>query len=96
MPRQTANDDCGQCDACLDKVKFGGTGRMRKGCRAKAVELVDAAEECSPRSAEEEEQGTAEVAYHRQLGRTRTSQSIVVWSEPASPVPTTYCTSTLL
>ena len=29
--------DCGQCEACADKVKFGGPGRKRKGCFVRAA-----------------------------------------------------------
>lgn len=25
-------EDCGKCDACLDKVKFGGTGTLKQSC----------------------------------------------------------------
>ena len=38
------DEDCGSCIACLDKVKFGGSGRKRKGCfrRASAVATLAA------------------------------------------------------
>ena len=31
-PEDGIGEDCGKCEACLDKVKFGGPGRKRKGC----------------------------------------------------------------
>ena len=39
----TSETDCGSCEACADKVKFGGSGKKRKGCleRAKAKEEID-------------------------------------------------------
>ena len=32
---KAAFNDCGKCEACLDKVKFGGPGRLRKACLRK-------------------------------------------------------------
>lgn len=35
MITPATGDDCGLCAACLDKPKFGGPGKKRKGCLAK-------------------------------------------------------------
>ena len=33
---QAADADCGTCSACKDKVRFGGTGKAKKGCIMRA------------------------------------------------------------
>ena len=30
-------EDCGQCNNCLDKKKFGGPGKKKKGCIKRSV-----------------------------------------------------------
>jgi len=66
------DEDCGQCDACLDKVKFGGTGRKRKGCFVRAAahdaminkppKATKAAEPLAGASSEGQSRGTGGAA----------------------------------
>ena len=33
-------EDCGNCEACADKPKFGGPGRLKKACPQRKCLIV--------------------------------------------------------
>ena len=39
--------DCGKCRYCLDKVKFGGEGKLKQGCTARKCQNWDSSNDFS-------------------------------------------------
>ena len=56
MCKGCVRPDCGKCNACLDRPKFGGPGRLKQACKKRVCVRKDGDYTDSDKEEEEEEE----------------------------------------